>query len=766
MDPRLRRFVFTIVIVFTAVSVVFLPPLLRRNTPADEQTPASEVATESPSTTGTDDSSSTASPGSPDSPALPREEGAEHEQPTAPDEPSGEPLLRNQADLFTGLRPVAPEGGIRPDQPRPLGSLDWREARYQVEFSTFGAGVSRLVFSDFWNDAPTKRRVERLKRQIERGESTLADLPDESRYVLIRSRSLQYLNIRASFDPLAARGLSINGQPYIDLNLDVWSETAPGRFVTEIRNEADVPVLRIHRVYRMSGDSYDLTLEQRLDNLTAEPVRVQWVMYGPSDLDQDPSRYFEDRRWRVGYRPDPTRYPTVVHGTSNILWPSDVIGKVDKARRIGVAQAPNLWPTPEAVDSGYDLAWYGATNRYFAFVIHPAYEGTPPPEVSLADLVESIRPNADYPLNAHGEALAPTVAFTELHSPARTIEPGGTLALDIGIYAGPLDRQALHNAEPYDALNMGVLILYQMSAMCAWCTFQWLAHLLIFVLSFFHDWVLFDWGLAIIALVVIVRALLHPITKKSQISMQRFGRTMQKLKPEIDKLQKKYANEPKRAQQEQFRLMREHNVNPLGCLGFLPMLLQTPIWIALYAMLYFAFELRQEAAFFGIFQWFGNWPFLADLSASDHFFWKFETPKSVWVSTVTGLNLLPILMGGIFYFQHKYMMPPSTGTMSKEMEQQQKIMRFMMVVMFPVFLYPAPSGLTLYIITSSLIGIVESRYIRRHVDQMDLTAPPPKKPAPTKVNRKDPVARAYELAQERVKEKQKDKNTKSFKRRK
>ena len=75
-------------------------------------------------------------------------------------------------------------------------------------------------------------------------------------------------------------------------------------------------------------------------------------------------------------------------------------------------------------------------------------------------------------------------------------------------------------------------------------------------------------------------------------------------------------------------------------------------------MLYFAIELRHEPAFWGVFQLFGNWPFLADLSAADHCFWEFDEPFNFLMWNMTGINFLPILMGFVFYFQQKYMSPP------------------------------------------------------------------------------------------------------------
>ena len=103
--------------------------------------------------------------------------------------------------------------------------------------------------------------------------------------------------------------------------------------------------------------------------------------------------------------------------------------------------------------------------------------------------------------------------------------------------------------------------------------------------------------------------------------------------------------------------------------------------------------------------------------------------------------------------------------MTKEQLQQQKIMKIMMVVMFPIMLYSAPSGLTLYIFTSSLIGIIESRYIRRHVTEMDLSPPKPKLKKPKKKPR-DAQARAFSDAIDRAKAKAKQKPTKSYKKRK
>ena len=236
--------------------------------------------------------------------------------------------------------------------------------------------------------------------------------------------------------------------------------------------------------------------------------------------------------------------------------------------------------------------------------------------------------------------------------------------------------------------------------------------------------------------------------------MQRFSKQMGNLKPQLEKLKKKYPNDKKRQQQEQMRMMQEQGINPLSMLGCLPLFLQMPIWIALYAMLYFAFDLRQEPAFFGFFQLFWDWPFLADLATPDHFFGEFKEPVELfgWVN-ITGINLLPLLMAIMWYIQQKYLAPPPNPSMSKEMLRQQKFMQVMIIFVFPIMLYSAPSGLTLYILTSSSIGIMEGRYIRKQIEKMDLTAPVKKTQPGQGGKTRDPKARAYQAAMQRAKDK-------------
>jgi YidC/Oxa1 family membrane protein insertase len=775
MSPGARRIIIPAIVGVLALSVVLVgvftsPPKPPPPTPA-ETPPTAAAETPTPDA-------------APDEPAAepPAAAGATEPPDDAAETPAPATATAGAVDL-TGLRAVAPDRGTsgHDTPPASMGSLDPDVARALVEFSRAGGGIGRITFSDVFETARARRQAAAHRRAVAAGETPSTPFPDDLRYVLQDSPILSnpYRGGGFAVPSFAATAIEIDGTNVniFDYNATddggreyVWAETAPGTFETTVVNEAGTPVVAITRRF-VAGSDFDLTLEQRVVNLTGAPLDVRWIQNGPTGLRLDRSRYMDRRRYRFGYLLDPATYPDrsmVMTDDSDLLMERQSILKRWRKAQAAAAEGDvaaqqaylDLWPNETSREQGYELSWFGATNRYFAMTVHPVFQ--PGAGSSLAPVVERIVHEVSNPDPAD-EGNEHLVIFTYLISPSHTIEPGRELALDLGIYAGPLDPSVLDaENQPYRGLSMQNLVLYQMSSWCAICTFQWLAHFLLWFLTLLNDYVLFDWGLAIIGLVVVVRTLLHPLTKKSQISMQRFGKQMQAMKPELDKLQKKFGHDPKRMQQEQMRLMREHGANPLQMLGCLPMFLQTPIWIALYAMLYFAFELRQEPAFFGIFQLIsgGYWPFLADLSAADHMLGEFEEPFRFLLWNVTGINVLPILMGVIFYIQQKYMSPPPSPTMTEDQIRQQKIMKVMMVVMFPLMLYSAPSGLTLYILTSSCIGILESRYVRRHISEMDLE--PKKRPGPAGAagrgkKPKDAQGRAFADALERMEKKKRAK---------
>jgi YidC/Oxa1 family membrane protein insertase len=205
-------------------------------------------------------------------------------------------------------------------------------------------------------------------------------------------------------------------------------------------------------------------------------------------------------------------------------------------------------------------------------------------------------------------------------------------------------------------------------------------------------------------LVLLVRTLLHPLTKKSQVSMMKMG----KLGPKVEELKKKYASNPSEMNKRVMELYREQGANPM--LGFLPMMVQMPIWISLYAAINASIDLR-GAAFL---------PFwITDLSAPDMLF-SFPTitiPLLGW--HISSFNLLPILLAVGMVMQQKLMSSSQTASASPQMAQQQKMMMIMMPIMMLIFLYTAPSGLNLYIMASTFGGVIEQKIIKKHIKEQE-----------------------------------------------
>jgi YidC/Oxa1 family membrane protein insertase len=180
-----------------------------------------------------------------------------------------------------------------------------------------------------------------------------------------------------------------------------------------------------------------------------------------------------------------------------------------------------------------------------------------------------------------------------------------------------------------------------------------------------------NYGVAIILLTVLVKVVFYPLTYKSMVSMKQ----MQALAPQVNALRNKYRSDPQRLQREQMELWRKHRVNPMG--GCLPMIVQLPIFYALYLTLQYSVEL-QGAPFVG---------WITDLSKKDAYY------------------VLPILMGASMFVQQK--MTPVMGD-----PRQAKIMLFMPVIFTFMFL-EFPTGLVLYWLVNNVLQICQQMLIDR-----------------------------------------------------
>ena len=208
-----------------------------------------------------------------------------------------------------------------------------------------------------------------------------------------------------------------------------------------------------------------------------------------------------------------------------------------------------------------------------------------------------------------------------------------------------------------------------------------------------------SFGLAIIVLVIVVRLLMTPLTLR-QIH---HTRAMSAMGPKIKELQKKYAKDKKKLQQEMASVYKESGVSPMGCLG--PMLIQLPIWIALYRCIYAALAATPEALL-------GISDKLYSLSAihqavplNGDFLWLHLAQPAV---PPNGYFILPVLVAASMWVLQKMSTAPSQDQQQASMN---KMMIWMMPLMFGFLTLAFPSGLALFWVISNIIGIITQYFI-------------------------------------------------------
>ncbi len=260
------------------------------------------------------------------------------------------------------------------------------------------------------------------------------------------------------------------------------------------------------------------------------------------------------------------------------------------------------------------------------------------------------------------EASATAEAMTlSLGLGEKTLAAGERVERKLALFVGPKRQQELERVSP---------LLAQAIDYNLWgIPLGFLSRPMVFLLNTFHGWTA-SWGMAIMLLTLLVKLILFPVTYKSAVSMRR----MQLLKPEMDKLKVRFEGDRERQQVELMKLYREKGVNPFG--GCLPMLMQMPVWFALYRTLWTAVDLYQQS-----FLW------VPDLTAKEPF------------------PIMALVLGALTFVQQKLTPTPDS--------QQAKIMLYVMPVMLTVFMIALPSGLVLYILVNSVLTIAQQLVINR-----------------------------------------------------
>lgn len=312
--------------------------------------------------------------------------------------------------------------------------------------------------------------------------------------------------------------------------------------------------------------------------------------------------------------------------------------------------------------AGYQgtVAWAGVMSQYFtSFVDLP---GSP---------LGSVRFDGDYTRRLQSFAV---------EAPLQTAEGPG---LDYTVYMGALDYNRLKSIDPQlvELIDLGPSF------------FRPVTKLTLALLIFLHG-LIPNYGWVIILLSVATKFLFYPLTKSSTRSM----REMQLVQPELAKLKEKYKDDQQRQSSEMMKLYKEHGINPMA--GCLPLLVQMPVFWALFTVLRKTIELRQEP--------FALW--INDLSLPDVLF---ELPVTLPVLG-SHFSLLPFLMAAGMWLQTKIGTPSGAGTGEGAMAQQQRMMTTFMPLFMLFIFYNTPSGLVLYWLVNTILTIGQTWQIHRN----------------------------------------------------
>ncbi len=323
-------------------------------------------------------------------------------------------------------------------------------------------------------------------------------------------------------------------------------------------------------------------------------------------------------------------------------------------------QAPTLWldgkrvhedlgkVNGEKVITG-DLLWAALQDPYFAAALLPKDKG----------------------LQAFVSKAAGDQPVVGLAAARQVLPPGGETEVSAQVFAGPKDLDILKGV----GQNLDNLVDL------GW--FDFVARPALWLLKFLYRFT-GNYGIAIILVTILQKIAFYPLTVKSLKSMQ----AMQTIQPKVQALQERFKNNPKKKQEETMALYKKHGVNPMG--GCLPMVVQIPIFIALYNALSNSVEMWQAP-----FLW------IRDLTQPDSLF-----ALSIWGGYTFHANVLGLLMGVSMWVQQK-MSPPAGDP------RQAQMMLWMMPILFTFMFWGFPSGLVLYWLLNNVLQIGQQWLIGR-----------------------------------------------------
>jgi len=493
------------------------------------------------------------------------------------------------------------------------------------------------------------------------------------------------------------------------------SQTA--RFEALIKAKAGKPAVKLIKTYKVFHGSYLLECKLTVENLSDIKQNVRFNLAGPVGIGREGIRgdmrnivggfLTTDRKIASSRKDLVVAFPMSLF-TKNVglkettreyqealrLRDQDRIKNAKNDLRIG----RNL---PRTQQDAHFL-WAATSNKYFTAILRPVPDdGEEYCDWAADNTGRFYNPDGDKRGNSGDESIGVDFQIASIAlAPAGQADSAKTY--NFQLYLGPKDKSLFDKDPLYRKLEFVHTITFMPCCCCSESIIRPLAFGILWIMNRMYGFI-HNYGVVIIILVFLMRLVMHPITKKSQVSMSKFS----KLAPKVEEIKKKYANNKAEMNKQMMALYREQGASPV--MGFLPMMVQMPIWIALYSAIYASIDLRGE-------------PFLpfwiTDLSAPDALF-RFKAVTLPLFGKLDSFNLLPILMGVAFYLQQKLMPRQAAAATNPQMAQQQKMMMIMFPLLFPLMLYKAPSGLNLYIMASTFAGVIEQYVIRKHIREKE-----------------------------------------------
>jgi YidC/Oxa1 family membrane protein insertase len=553
------------------------------------------------------------------------------------------PTPTETAQRPEGAQPPAPAQATK--QPAPVEAVLANDL-IKTTWTNKGASLVRLELSSPHYRAPYKvngkRPVLALLQDFERG---------------LYSDTVQSVTFfSGSGEQAAETTVDTSGVVY-----DVIERSAERLVMEATFGDGRGHTMRLRKTVTLAPGKHNYDAALEFENVSVEPYEVAYTLRGPAGIERE-TLEAQYTGTRVAVRTGPQSY------------------------KIAKLAPKDLRKGPQA-NTSTNFAWAAVVNHYFAAVLVPEetqwVASAVSETVTDTDMLEGR--GRWGPGTVRNEADRPTLAREDcavlINTAKLPLEPGKPLNQKYVFLAVPKDDAILGG---YD-VGLDGLVEFGMLPTVSRLTVA----LLNVIYALFRNY-----GVAIIILTLLVRLVLHPLSRKSQLSMTK----MQKLQPLIAELQKKYGDDKQKVTQEQMLLWRKYGVTPWG--GCLPILLQMPVLFALYGALGAAIELRHAS-----FLW------VEDLSRPDTLFlFPFNIPFIGYE-----FNLLPILMA-IVMFLNSYFTPEPA---SEQARQQQKIMKWM-PVFFAFFFYRMPAGLSLYFMASTGIGMLERWVIDRQALKMEM----------------------------------------------